>query len=179
MAASISDNLHPLYIGCYVSAMRINEGVEWAAHACALLALLPEGKALSAVALAEFHELPRAYMAKHMQALARAGVVKSVRGASGGYRLARAASEISLWDVRSAIEGPGPDFRCQEIRRNGPCPSHDIGKPCTIARAFWAAEQAYQAQARTVSIASIVTSIGAGASPARRERFAAWMAANT
>jgi len=157
----------------------MNEGVEWAAHACALLALLPEGKALSAAALAEFHELPRAYMAKHMQALAKAGVVVSIKGPRGGYRLARPADAVSLWDVRVAIEGPGPDFRCQEIRRNGPCPSHDTGKPCTIAKAFWDAERAYQAQARSVAIADIVASLAAGVNPARAERFNTWLAANT
>ena len=67
--------------------MRMSEGVEWTAHACVLLAALPPGIGLPANALAEFHELAPAYMAKHMQALARAGIVQSIRGAGGGYRL--------------------------------------------------------------------------------------------
>ena len=50
--------------------MRMSEGVEWTAHACVLLAALPPGIGLPANALAEFHELAPAYMAKHMQALA-------------------------------------------------------------------------------------------------------------
>ena len=54
--------------------MKMSEGVEWTAHACVLLAALPPGVGLPANALAEFHELAPAYMAKHMQALARAGV---------------------------------------------------------------------------------------------------------
>ena len=75
--------------------MRMSEGVEWTAHACVLLAALPPGVGLPAAALAEFHYLAPAYMAKHMQALARAGVVESIRGAGGGYRLARPAGEVT------------------------------------------------------------------------------------
>ena len=61
--------------------MKINSGVEWAAHACALLATLPPGWSLSAQALAAYHEVPPAYMAKQLQALSKAGIVKSNRGA--------------------------------------------------------------------------------------------------
>ena len=88
--------------------MKMSEGVEWTAHACVLLAALPKGVGLPANALAEFHALAPAYMAKHMQALARAGVVESVRGAGGGYRLARAPRDISLWDIVEALEGGEP-----------------------------------------------------------------------
>ncbi len=56
--------------------MKMSEGVEWTAHACVLLAALPPRVGLPANALAEFHALAPAYMAKHMQALTRAGVVE-------------------------------------------------------------------------------------------------------
>ena len=59
--------------------MKMSEGVEWTAHACALLAALPPGMGLPAAALAEFHYLAPAYMAKHMQALARANKVRLAR----------------------------------------------------------------------------------------------------
>src|SRR5690349_24759448 len=95
--------------------MKMSEGVEWTAHACALVAALPPGVGLPANALAEFHELAPAYMAKHMQALARAGVVESVRGAGGGYRLAKKSQDVTLWDIYQAIEGEEPAFRCSEI----------------------------------------------------------------
>ena len=68
--------------------MRINKGVEWAGHACALLVPLWPDKGLPLSALAEFHALPEPYMAKQMQALARAGIVTGGRGRSGFYTLA-------------------------------------------------------------------------------------------
>ena len=75
-------------------------GVIVASH----LALEPERQLNAAVIAAETH-LPQATVAKVLKALARAGVVTAVRGAAGGYRLARPAIEISLAEVVAAIDG--------------------------------------------------------------------------
>lgn len=156
--------------------MAMSEGVEWACHACAVLAGLPRGVALSASALAAFHELPRAYMAKHLQALSRAGIVRSVRGPKGGYGLARPASEITLWDVRQAIEGTTPDFVCRDIRRKGPCSGFGASsKPCSIAAAFWAAERAAQQALSSVTIAEIARGVARLYGPKGVARFSAWV----
>lgn len=157
--------------------MKMSEGVEWTAHACALLAALPPGVGLPANALAEFHSLAPAYMAKHMQALARAGVVESVRGAHGGYRLARAASTITLWDILEAIEGEEPAFRCSEIRQQGPChnPPGDFRRPCEIHAAFNRAELAWRAELKSVSLADIAAEVGRKTSPQRRGQIRQWL----
>jgi Rrf2 family protein len=157
--------------------MKMSEGVEWTAHACALLAALPPGMGLPAATLAEFHYLAPAYMAKHMQALARAGVVESVRGAGGGYRLARPAAEITLWDVLQAIEGDEPPFRCSEIRQQGPCPgpASDFRKPCEITAVFRKAETAWRAELKSVSLAAIAAEVARKATPARRAQLTQWL----
>lgn len=158
--------------------MKIVAGVEWAAHACLVLAALPPGEELAAEALAAFHELPPAYLAKHMQALARAGVVCSSRGARGGYRLARDPAAITLWDIVSAIEGPGPGFRCQEIRGRGPCASTDLakGRMCDIAAAFHEAEGAYRERLRAVSIADIALALAGRMDAEAMAAFGTWLA---
>ena len=157
--------------------MKMSEGVEWTAHACVLLAALPPGIGLPANALAEFHELAPAYMAKHMQALARAGVVESVRGARGGYRLARAASTITLWDILEAIEGEEPAFRCSEIRQQGPChnPQGDFRRPCEIHAAFSRAELAWRAELKSINLANIAAEVGRKTSPQRRGQIRVWL----
>jgi Rrf2 family protein len=156
--------------------MKIGEGVEWSSHVCAVLAGLSAGAALRGSALAAFHELPAAYMAKHLQALSRAGIVRAVRGAHGGYRLARAANEISLWDIRQAIEGGGPDFQCKEIRRQGPCAQFGKqARTCAIAQAFWAAERAYQQSLQLVSVADIAKDVANLYGPKGRARFVTWV----
>jgi len=58
--------------------MKLSYGVEWGVHVCTLLAVLPADAALPAARLAEYHGVPSAYMAKHLQALARAGVLEMV-----------------------------------------------------------------------------------------------------
>ena len=50
--------------------------------------------------------VPLPTVAKVMKALVRAGLVRSTRGASGGYTLARPASEIAVADMIEAVEGP-------------------------------------------------------------------------
>jgi Rrf2 family protein len=54
------------------------------------------------------------YTAKLMRALRQGGLVESTRGAAGGYRLARAPSEITAWDVIRALGGSFfPDGFCE------------------------------------------------------------------
>src|SRR5687767_8139437 len=46
------------------------------------------------------------YTAKLMRALRQAGLVTSTRGATGGYRLARPAPSVTLWEVLEVLGGP-------------------------------------------------------------------------
>src|SRR5205823_1698354 len=59
------------------------------------LATQPERQA-TAAAVAGATRLPQATVAKLLKALAHAGLVVATRGAAGGYRLARRATEISV-----------------------------------------------------------------------------------
>lgn len=126
--------------------MQISKGVEWACHAVSILMTLPSNKTLRADSLARYYELPSAYMAKQLQALSKAGITQSTRGARGGYRLARPPQDITLWDITAAIEGTKPIFRCTEIRQNGPCPARkeSCKTPCAIAKSFAHAETAFR-----------------------------------
>ena len=49
---------------------------------------------------------PKSFLAKILQKLARADIVKSYRGVKGGFQLARKPREITLLDVIEAIQGP-------------------------------------------------------------------------
>jgi Rrf2 family transcriptional regulator, cysteine metabolism repressor len=69
-----------------------------------------EPVALSSVAEAE--TLPLSYLEHLVAKLREAGLVTSVRGAHGGYRLARPASEIEMLDVVQALEGPIAPMEC-------------------------------------------------------------------
>ena len=160
--------------------MRIGDGVEWAIHLCAVLAAVPEGRGVAGARLAEFHDLPPAYLAKHLQALSRAGIVMADRGVKGGYRLARAPTKISLLDIVLALEGPEPAFRCTEIRQRGPCaaPPAACRSACAIARAFLAAETAWRRVLAGVSVAEMAAVAAAESfDDKRRRQFRAWLEA--
>ena len=160
--------------------MRISDGVEWAVHVCGVLAAVPEGRGLPGARLAEFHDLPPAYLAKHLQALSRAGIVTADRGVKGGYRLGRAPSKISLLDIVLAIEGAQPAFRCTEIRQRGPCPAPPSAcrKACAIARAFLEAEAAWRQALARVTVAEMNAAAAVESFDEKRRReFRSWLTA--
>ena len=66
---------------------------------------------LSVQALAERQELPRKFLEAIVADLRAAGLVLSVRGARGGYSLARPGSEVTLGDVFRAVDGPLAEVR--------------------------------------------------------------------
>lgn len=98
--------------------MKMSGGVEWALHCCVLLSAATEP--VAAAKLAELHDASPTYMAKQLQLLSRAGLVRSAPGQSGGYLLTRPATEITVLDVVEAIDGSQPAFRCTEVRQRGP-----------------------------------------------------------
>lgn len=79
-------------------------GSQLALHATLILALEPQGIPRRVSELAEEMGVPRTYLAKVLQGLARAGLLRTVRGPGGGVCLARSPREIRPWDVLSAME---------------------------------------------------------------------------
>lgn len=157
--------------------MQLGEGVEWALHACVVLALVPGDSAMPAAKLAEYHGVPGPYLAKQLQLLSQAGIVESVPGRRGGYRLGRPAASISVLDVVHAVEGAGPAFRCTEIRRRGPAavPRSHYRAPCTITKVMRAAEAAWRAELTSVSIEQMLIDVAGAASPVSIRKSATWM----
>ncbi len=157
--------------------MKLGKGVEWAAHTCALLGLLPPDATLPGEALADFLGVPRPYLAKQLQALSGAGIVTAKRGAAGGYRLARPPESLSLWDVTAAIEGSAPSFRCTEVRRSGPCGASpaECSAPCPIAAAFQRAEAGYRQALDAVPLTDVIADVAKDATAARKRRIGEWI----
>jgi Rrf2 family protein len=76
------------------------------------LALHQDGGPVALEVVAQDQQIPERYLAKIIQDLRRRGLIRSVRGAYGGYLLSRPASEISLLDVWEALEGPFVPVEC-------------------------------------------------------------------
>jgi Rrf2 family protein len=142
--------------------MKLGDGVEQAIHCVLVLSGLSRDGVLSAAALAEFHGVSTSYLLKHLQALAGAGLLESVPGPKGGYRLAKPVDRITLLDIVLAVEGPEPAFRCAEIRQRGPSPvaQHFFKAPCAVNAAMLKAERAYRAELKKVTVADLSTDAG-------------------
>lgn len=83
--------------------VKISEAASLAIHAMVLMANHPSGR-LSVKEIAATYHLSSAHLAKVLQRLARNGLVESLRGPSGGFRLARGAGEITLLEIYEAME---------------------------------------------------------------------------
>jgi Rrf2 family protein len=110
--------------------------------------------------------------------MSRAGILESVAGPKGGYRLARPAAAISMLDIVEAIDGVEPAFRCNEIRRRGPSarPAREYRVPCAIHAAMDRADDAWRRELRATSMADIVDHVARDASPKSIEQGLNWFA---
>jgi Rrf2 family protein len=86
--------------------MRLTHLADYAVVLMTAAARYPAGARLSATELSADTGVPLPTAQKLMGQLAACGLLSSVRGASGGFALARPAGEISLADVVEAVEGP-------------------------------------------------------------------------
>lgn len=74
----------------------------------------PDGATMPLSAIAERQQISLAYLEQIFQRLRRAGLVESVRGRSGGYRLMKPAAEISIAQIMLAVEEETRMTRCHD-----------------------------------------------------------------
>jgi len=86
--------------------MRISAKADYAVRAAAELAAAPGDKPVKAERLATAQEIPLNFLENILGELRHAGIVRSHRGAEGGFRLAKAADQLTVADVIRAVEGP-------------------------------------------------------------------------
>ncbi len=86
--------------------MRLSHLADYAVVLMTAAARRPAAARLSATELASETGVPLPTAQKLMGQLAASGLLTSVRGAGGGFTLARLAAEISLADIVEAVEGP-------------------------------------------------------------------------
>lgn len=86
--------------------MRITAKVDYAIRAAAELAAAPAGQPVKGEVLARSQGIPLRFLENILRELRHAGIIKTHRGADGGYQLARPASAVNLADIIRAVEGP-------------------------------------------------------------------------
>jgi Rrf2 family protein len=127
----------------------LSQTVEYALRAVVQLASIAP-KASTTADLAVVTQVPPAYLAKVLQALVKAGIVASQRGASGGVTLARPAEKLTILDIVDATD---------PIRRIKACPldlvTHGT-KLCPLHRRLDAAFAQVEHAFRSTTLAEVV-----------------------
>jgi Rrf2 family protein len=139
--------------------LELTKRADYGIRAMLALARSPDPGALSVRVIAADHGIPARFLPSAMADLARAGLVESTTGRSGGYRLARPATDISLLDVVEAIDGDPRRRMC--ILRGSPC---KVSGTCDVHDVFAAAQEALLQQLAAATLADVI----AGVQQARR-----------
>ncbi len=85
--------------------MKLSTRLRYGCRAMVALALHQNDGPLSLEAMAEGQHIPERYLARIIQDLRRSGLIRSVRGAHGGYVLSRPPAQVTLLQVWEALEG--------------------------------------------------------------------------
>lgn len=117
------------------------------------------GHCHNAYDLAATTGLPAPTVSKLLAALAKAGILSSVRGAKGGYRLARSADQISAADIVTAVDGPIALTICLEEGSSGLC---EVESLCPTRRGWHRLNDAIRAALASVSLSELAPGIQMG-----------------
>ena len=112
--------------------MEISRQADYAVRAVRELVKAGPGALLQTHSIAAKQEIPEKYLPTIIRTLARAGLLRTLRGSQGGVSLARQPHAITLLEVVEAIDGPVLLNRCRI--RPGEC--QPGGQPCAL-HDFW------------------------------------------
>lgn len=124
---------------------------DYAIRAMLALARQPDGSWLSVPAVSSAMAIPERFLPRVMTDLVSAGLVVGRRGRTGGYRLARPATAISLLEIIGAAEPDRGDPTC--ILRGGPCGRDGT---CDVHEAFSQAREAMLGRLGATSLGEVV-----------------------
>ena len=113
--------------------MIYSKSSEYAIQAMIYLAIHQEREKTMVSEIAEDYNIPRHFLAKLVQSLAKHHLVHSTRGRGGGIRLNKPARDIQISDIVAAVDGPPPEVDMCVIgldvcSDDVPCPLHEQWK---------------------------------------------------
>lgn len=147
--------------------MKWNKSTRFALYAAAEMAQAGDGLVTIPALAAKYH-ISANHLAKVMPQFVRAGLAEAVRGAAGGYRLARNPKDVSLLDVVELFEGKMDVAGCLLADRAAPC---DQAEACRIKRVFDEIEHQAYFTLKSIRLSTLVESgRGGGRAAATRPR---------
>ena len=132
--------------------LRLSKKADYALIAMKHLATRAEAASASAREIAEQYDIPIELLAKVLQRLARRGLLTSIQGTRGGYRLSRPSGAISVADVIQAIDGPLTVTACSSAAEN--CGQY---AKCSVRDPLWRIKDRILSALAMCSIEEIAT----------------------
>lgn len=154
--------------------MKIGSRTEYGIRILVTLARQADGSYLSLAEIARREKLPHAYLEQLVRDLRRAGLVTAARGASGGYALARDATDIHMTDAIRALEGPLLEMPCAGVETGEAC---DRPQPCSVHEVFQRVYEALDGALGSTSLADVAVATGGPPYPQHVRRKYAQQAA--
>jgi Rrf2 family protein len=143
--------------------MRISAKADYAVRAVVELAAAEGDKPVKAERVATAQDIPLNFLENILGELRHAGIVRSHRGAEGGFRLAKPANQVTVADVIRAVEGPLASVR------GGPPEDSAYGGASAALPRVWIA---VRANLRRVVEHVTVADVASGALPKAVEKLA-------
>lgn len=135
--------------------LELTKRADYAIRAMLAVAAAEDRPRMNVRVIADEQRIPPEILPRIMSDLVRAGLAVSTAGRSGGYRLARPGTAISLLDVIEAIEGDGRRRTC--ILRQGPC---GAGGMCDVHLVFATAQEAMLGTLSTATLDEVARHAG-------------------
>jgi len=133
----------------------LSQKARYALHALIVLAEHGEGDPVMIASIAEQARVPRKFLEQILLDLKRRGIVRSLRGRSGGYLLGRAPADITFAEVIRTIDGPLALAPCVSTTAYHKCEDCFDEETCAIRKVLLAARDATAAilEERTLATA--------------------------
>ncbi|MCE5173660.1 RrF2 family transcriptional regulator [Paenibacillus profundus] len=125
--------------------MRFTKATNYALHTMLMLVDASPVKPVGVQQLAESQGVSPTYLSKILTRLVKAGMIESISGANGGYRLSRKRDDITFLDIIHAIEGTASLFECNFVH----------GDECLIQAVMKEAEEKMESHLKNTKLADL------------------------
>ena len=132
--------------------MRISAKVDYAVRAAVELAAAAGEKPVKAERIATAQGIPLNFLENILGELRHAGIVRSHRGADGGFRLLRAPDQVTIADIVRAVEGP-----LATVRGGPPEDSSYPGAASALPRVWIAVRKNLRSVVEQVTVADVAS----------------------
>ena len=114
--------------------MKLTRASDYALGALVHLVRAGNGSPVPSHLIADAHGIPERFLVKVLRPLVSAGILRSIKGPGGGYRLARPPNQIRIGHVIRTIDGPLAPIACASRTAYQPCGDCKDVRACTVRR---------------------------------------------